>query len=228
MSKRWINLTVMGSVLGLSGLVWAGLASAQPKDNAAAQPKQEPARQHGRPVRAAIAEHWFERMDANKDGQLTRQEAQAGSLRLFEQLDRNQDGEVTREEADAGARVIRQEELASRFRQLDVDQDGRLTADESKLPPQFFDRLDTNHDHALSLEEFQARPDFGAKWREFEFDRADANHDGKVSRAEAQQAAKERFERLDANHDGVLTREELAQHLDKVGQAREHQHGAEP
>jgi Ca2+-binding EF-hand superfamily protein len=220
MNKRWINGTVMGSlVLALSGLTWAGLTWAD------GDAKDHPGGPHG--GRGAMAQHWFERLDANKDGQLTRQEAEAGSLRLFERLDANKDGVLTREEAEAGARAIRDEELSSRFRELDANKDGRLTADESKLPPRFFDRVDSNHDHALSLQEFLAMPDFGNKRRGFEFDRADANHDGKVTRAEAEQAGKQRFDRVDANHDGVITHEELAQHLAQMGHAHDHEGGAE-
>jgi Ca2+-binding EF-hand superfamily protein len=215
MNTRWINLTVLGSVLSLVGL--STVAAAQPGDEPDA---------HGHPGRAALAEHWFERMDANKDGQLTRQEAEAGTVRLFERLDGNKDGELTRVEADAGVAALRKDELGARFRELDTNKDGRLTADESKLPPRFFDRLDTNKDHAVSLDEFLAQPDFGARRREFEFDRADKNKDDKVTRAEAEQAAKGRFDRVDANHDGVITRAELSEHIEKVGKSHEHDEGS--
>ena len=219
MNTRWnhVTVTVLGSLLGLAGLTLSTLAAAQPSAEAGA---------HGRPGRAALAEHWFERMDANQDGQLTRAELEAGTQRLFERLDANKDGELTRAEAETGATALRREELGARFRELDTNQDGRLTAEESKLPPRAFDRIDSNHDHALSLEEFLALPDFGARRREFEFDRADQNHDGKVTRAEAEQAAKERFDRLDANHDGVITRAELAQHLEQAGKAHAHDEGS--
>jgi Ca2+-binding EF-hand superfamily protein len=211
MNKRSIHLTVLGSVLGLSIAGLAGLAVAQPSDDH--QGHRHPA--------AGLAERWFDRMDANKDGQLTRAEVDAGSQRLFERLDANKDGEVTHEEAEAGAVAIRNEERAARFKQLDTNGDGRLTQEESKLPQRFFEKLDTNADHALSLEEFSAMPDFGARHREFEFDQADKNHDGKVTKAEAADAAKERFDKVDANHDGVITREELQAHV----QSMEKMHG---
>ena len=214
MNTRWIKLTALGAVLGLAGL--STLALAQPKDSDGKGPG--PHGHHGR----ALAEHWFLSLDGNKDGQLTSQEAEAGIQRLFDRLDANKNGEVTREEAEAGAPAIRKEELSARFRELDADKDGRLTPEESKIPPHFFDRLDSNHDHALSLEEFLAQPDFGEHRREFVFRHADQNHDSKVTRAEASQAAKERFDRLDANHDGVVTREEFAQHLKQMGKTHGH------
>lgn len=215
MNTRWIKLTALSAVLGLAA--FSTLALAQPNDSDAKGPGG-----HGHPGRA-FAEHWFRSMDANADGQLSQQELETGTLRLFDRLDANKNGEVTREEADSGAAVIRKEELSKRFGELDANKDGRLTADESKIPPRFFDRLDANHDHALSLEEFLAQPDFGEHRREFVFEHADQNHDGKVTRAEAQQAAKERFDRLDANHDGVVTREEFAQHLQQMAEAHGHQ-----
>jgi Ca2+-binding EF-hand superfamily protein len=211
MNKRSIHTTVLGSVLALSVAGLAGLAAAQPSDD----------HQGHRHPGAGLAERWFERMDANKDGKLTRAEVDAGSQRLFERIDANKDGEVTHEEAEAGAVAIRNEERAARFKQLDANGDGRLTLEESKLPQRFFEKLDKNTDHALSLEEFSAMPDFGARHREFEFAQADKNHDGKVTKAEAADAAKERFDKVDTNHDGVITRDELAAHV----QSMEKMHG---
>jgi Ca2+-binding EF-hand superfamily protein len=219
MNTKWIKLTALGAVLGLAG--FSTLALAQPNGSDGKGPGP-----HGHPGKA-FAEHWFGRMDANKDGQLTQQEVEAGTERLFARLDVNKDGELTREEADTGAAAIRREELTAHFREIDANKDGRLTAAESKIPARFFDRLDTNHDHALSLEEFLAQPDFGEHRREFVFEHADQNHDGKVTRAEAAQAAKERFERLDANHDGRVTREEFAQHLQQMAGAHGHPPDAE-
>ena len=214
MNTRWIKLTALSAVLGFAG--FSSLALAQPNDSDGKGPGP-----HGHPGRA-FAEHWFQSMDTNNDGQVTQQEMEAGTQRLFDRLDANKDGEITREEAETGAAAIRKEELTAHFRELDADKDGRLTADESKIPQRFFDRLDTNHDHALSLEEFLAMPDFGDHRRDFMFEHADQNHDGKVTRAEAQQAAKERFDRLDANHDGVVTRDEFGQHLKQMAEAHGH------
>jgi Ca2+-binding EF-hand superfamily protein len=223
MNTRWIKVTALGSVLGLAGLTFSALSAAQAKEGDGKAPDP-----HHRPGRAAFAEHWFERMDANKDGQLSRQEAETGTLRLFDRLDANKDGTLTKAEAETGAPALRKEELSARFGALDTNKDARLSADESKIPPRFFEKLDSNHDGALTLEEFLAQPDFGEGRREFVFDQADHNHDGKVTRAEAEQSSKERFDRLDANHDGVVTREEFAQHLQKMAaEHREHHDGAD-
>jgi Ca2+-binding EF-hand superfamily protein len=219
MNTRSMGRTLRGSVLGLSlaALAFSGLVAAQPADG-----QQGP---HGQGHRGEFAEHWFEHLDANKDGQVTQKEAEDAAGNLFDRLDANHDGAVTREESDAGAQAIRHEMLTAHFKQLDANGDGHLTQDEAKIPQRFFDRLDTNNDHVLSLDEFLAQPDFGGKRREFEFDRADANHDGQVTRAEALQAAKARFEKLDTNHDGVVTREEFQAHLEQMRKMHQEKRG---
>jgi Ca2+-binding EF-hand superfamily protein len=171
---------------------------------------------------ARFAAHVFERMDENKDGKITREEAQAAGKRLFAKLDQNGDAQITQAESDAGARAIRNEELGARFDELDADRDGRLTSAEAQVPPQVFQRLDTNKDKSLSKEEFLARPDFRAEHRDFEFKRADANHDGKVTREEADKAATTRFDAVDADHDGVITRKEFDAHVAQVAHGAQH------
>jgi Ca2+-binding EF-hand superfamily protein len=68
----------------------------------------------------------FDQVDANRDGQLTREE-----MRAFHQAraakvrgDANNDGKVSRDEFMARA--------AERFQRLDVNQDGFVTADEAR------------------------------------------------------------------------------------------------
>jgi Ca2+-binding EF-hand superfamily protein len=209
MNEHRMNVVLSGSllVLSLSSLAVAGEGA-----NHGGPP--------GAPGRAAFAAHLFERMDTDKNGQVTRAEAEAEAERLFTRMDANKDGQLTRQESDDGARAIRQQELGTRFRALDTNDDGRLTAEESKLPPRFFERLDADKDHALTLAEFQAVPDFGADRRGFEFEQSDENHDGKVTRAEALHSAQLRFERVDTNHDGVITRAELDARLAEMGKAR--------
>jgi Ca2+-binding EF-hand superfamily protein len=197
MNKLRTIATVTGSLVGLSlaGLALAGQGGGH----------------HGHHGRAggALGAHFFERLDTNKDGQLTRAEAEGEAQRLFERLDASKDGELTRPEADEGMRAVAQEEIEARFKALDTNGDGRVTADESKLPARFFDHLDKNDDQAVTREELQAGPHLGAKGTGFMFKKADANGDGKVSRAEGTQAALQGYDRLDGNRDGVITRAEL-------------------
>lgn len=214
MKKLGTIVTVTGSLLGVSlaGLAWAGQGGGH----------------HGRHGLAggALGAHFFERLDTNKDGQLTRAEAEGEAQRLFERLDASKDGELTRPEADEGMRAVAKEEIEARFKALDTNADGRVTPEESKLPARFFDHLDKNDDQAVTREELSAGPHLGAKGTGFMFKKADANSDGKVSRAEGTQAALERYDHLDGNRDGVLTRAELDARRDKkMGPRPKHETG---
>jgi Ca2+-binding EF-hand superfamily protein len=200
-----IKAAVTGSVFGmlLSGLASAGEGA--PPSGADAQARRE-----------ALVNHFFERMDANKDGQITRLEVELAGKSMFAKLDRNGDGEITKEEAESGARAVRKEELATHFKTLDANRDGRLTLEESKLPAAFFDRLDKDKDHNLSADEFQDMPEMNGGHQQFEFERADLNHDGKVTRDEGGRSAQERFDRTDTNKDNVITRAELEARLGEM------------
>ena len=88
----------------------------------------------GRPL-----ERLFQRMDANGDGVVTPDEAQAFEQRLFARLDANHDGVLTLDEFTA-RRAGRQATSAEpqraatlrgrRFAAMDTNGDGRVTADE--------------------------------------------------------------------------------------------------
>jgi len=104
----------------------------------------------------------FKRWDANGDGSVTRDEAQAkGSEKAaqsFDRLDTNKDGVLTKvelAELKEGAR----EGMVERLKAADVNGDGSLSRDEVKDMPRLskgFDRLDANKDGLISPEELQA------------------------------------------------------------------------
>lgn len=88
----------------------------------------------------------------------------------------------------------------------DLNNDGRLTRAEARAArAAMFDRLDANHDNAVSAEERAA-----AQRGRRAFDRADANNDGRVSRAEFESQPMRLFDRFDADNNDVLDAEELA------------------
>ena len=166
----------------------------------------------------------------------TRNEVVAHIREMFAKLDTNRDGFVTREEADSAHK-----NMGGEFREKFVerhDRPGMPHLDHKAM----FDRLDTNHDGMISRQEFDAHAqvreerrvvmmhggpdgtpgmppmpdmkrfhDMGARMHGHMFEMADANHDGKVSLQEMTAAALRHFDMADANHDGRITPDERMQ-----------------
>ena len=65
---------------------------------------------------------FFDKIDINKDGAITREEARAVHARRFERLDANKDGTISLEEFQAIAE--------RRFARHDLNGDGRVTREE--------------------------------------------------------------------------------------------------
>ena len=157
---------------------------------------------------------------------------------LFGRLDTNRDGFITREEADVAKlamRSERRERFAERLAKRDGSRPDRGAA---------FDRLDTNKDGTVSRDEFMSakprieerrmivmregaggQPGGPAKMRMHRmgmglhgrlFDKADVNHDGKVSLQEATDTALRHFDMADANRDGKITPDERTQMRQKI------------
>ena len=142
----------------------------------------------------------FMRVDANRDGFVTRAEAQAVA------------GERRggRREARAERRENRGERRAAQFARLDANRDGMISRAEFSAPRARGDRAELRQQRAERranrMERRGQRGGGGFGLRAFE--RQDANRDGRLSLAEAIRARLVRFERLDLDRDGRLTREE--------------------
>lgn len=184
------KLLMGGAALALAVPALAQVASAP------APKAQNAAKIHTRAdVQAKVVKH-FARVDADRDGFVTKAEADAAMQAFrgkraekrterrehrFERLDTDGNGAITRAEWDA-AQAKRQQRVAAR----DHDGDGR------------HDRARFGH---------RGMAGFGGHM----FETADANKDGRVSLQEAQTAALQHFDMADTNRDGQVTREERKQ-----------------
>ncbi|MEO7540995.1 MAG: hypothetical protein ABIS66_03495 [Sphingomicrobium sp.] len=155
-------------------------------------------------TRAEVAAHvraMFDRVDADRDGSLTKAEAEAAKAKggqwaerrhgggpranpgaAFDRMDANRDGAISRAEFDA-IHAQRQQKMAARDHIGDGRPDGR--------------RMGKGHRMG------------GMGGRMFEL--ADGNRDGRVTLQEATNAALRHFDMADINRDGQLTPQERMQ-----------------
>ena len=155
--------------------------------------------------------------DANKDGVLTRAEAEAHAKAMFVKLDVNKDGKL--DQADRAARHA--EKHAQMFDRLDANKDGSISkaewdqadaARQAKRAEWKAKRGERAGAPGNGAERHAMRGHHGGKrgghggpggWM-----KADANGDKAISQAEFVAGALARFERMDANKDGKVTAEE--------------------
>jgi Ca2+-binding EF-hand superfamily protein len=189
------KLLIGGAVLALAVPALAQVAPAS-----APKVQREAKIQTRADVQAKIAKH-FARVDANRDGVVTKAEADTAMQALhgkraekranrrehaFERLDTNKDGAINKAEWDA-AQAQRQQRVAAR----DHNGDGRP---------------DRRHPGKGGMGAFGGHM----------FAMADTNKDGRVTLQEAQAAALQHFDMVDTNRDGRITPEERMQMHQKM------------
>jgi hypothetical protein len=182
-----------------------------------------------------------------------RADVQANAAKMFARLDANRDGFITKAELDAveaqrAAKVKQQMEKRAQnfdpakiFARLDANHDGKITQAEAEAAREahaqgkngqpakahaaatsaLFARGDGNKDGVITRAEFDAmanqvharmeKAGLHSGGGDRMFAMADLNKDGKVSLAEVQSVALQRFERADLNHDGKVTPQERQQ-----------------
>ncbi len=96
----------------------------------------------------------FDRLDTNKDGKITRAEADAYRDQQFVEFDANKDGDLNLAEYTAMVNAIMAERIQRRFERQDSDNNGSLNKHElSDRLTRMFDYMDRNGDGAVERDE---------------------------------------------------------------------------
>ena len=177
MNSRTSRTLLLASVFALGT---AGLAGAQPAPGPGPQgatPHHMHQMHHGQRgdgmgMMGFAAGEAFARADANNDGKVTREEANAWLAARFAEIDANKDGGLTLEETRAfytarrgegrgppeGMRERMETHQSARFRFIDADLDGKITLPELRvMADAMFRSMDADSDGALTRAEVQRR-----------------------------------------------------------------------
>lgn len=155
-------------------------------------------------------------MGMEPDGVIQRSEVEAKVKEFFGKFDTDKDGSVTRAEAQAGREMMRDKMLAHHFDKMDTDRNGNISRDEFVAGHQKPDSGVADKEHKMHA---GMRHNMGHGSNAMHmFDRADGNKDGKVTLSEASAAALKHFDEVDTNHDKqVMADERRAFHAKKHG-----------
>ena len=110
----------------------------------------------------ARSQKMMARLDTDKDGRITREEAEASRKKMFARLDRNSDGVVDGQEIDRARQAIidratmMETRLSMQWRRMDKDGDGKVSADEFEARTVMFDLADRNGDGVINADEIDA------------------------------------------------------------------------
>ena len=139
-------------------------------------------------------------------GPQTRAEVTAKVKEHFAKVDANKDGAITKEETEAFKTARRAEGRDRKFAALDADKNGQISRQEFDAPRGDHDGRDGREKgHRWGGHGYHGgKGMMGGRL----FAKADANNDGKVTLSEATGKALEAFDRADANKDGTVTPEE--------------------
>jgi len=108
-------------------------------------------------------EAWWKKVDTDRDGSVSRAEAQAHAPRLaadFDKVDTNKDGKVSRTELEAAGKQAHQAHAQEWWQKVDADHDGSISKSEATANAprvaKHFDQLDTNSDGKITPDELKA------------------------------------------------------------------------
>ncbi len=105
-----------------------------------------------------------------------------------------------------------EDRASKRFERIDTNKDGKITLEETlNRTNERFDKADTDGNGEISLEEMVARLERRRLERRARrmLKRMDFNGDGKVTKDEMQSRARKRFALMDGNDDGSIEKSEM-------------------
>ena len=110
---------------------------------------------NGKNVRGEMV---FEMLDANKDGKVTREEAETYRDQRIQQFDADKDGELNKAEYTAMVQDMMKKFIEERFDRQDADGSGTVNKTElTGRMDRMFDHLDKNGDGAVERTELRGR-----------------------------------------------------------------------
>lgn len=163
---------------------------------------------------------------------MTRAAVQTMVQTHFAQADANRDGFVTKAEAEARTATMREQRQAKRgerraelFARLDANNDGSISQAEFSARPDRGDRSERRAERAERrgdrMERRGQRGAMGGRFGAHMFERADADKDGRLSLAEASAPALAMFDRVDADKNGAVSAEERRTAMQALRSARQ-------
>lgn len=218
--KKFLTTAAIGAMLA------AGTAIAMQSDAPAA-----PKKPISKAEMLARADARFDRLDTNKDGQLSADERKAGAEAARAAMAEKKGGEL--QDFMPGARRGGGGMGERMLARVDTNGDGLISKAENRAMVEArFARMDADKDG--SVEAGEGRMGMGkAKWKRggerrgpggpggpaMAMKKADTNGDGAISKAEFDAQSAQRFAKLDTNSDGKIDAAEMQAQRDKARDA---------
>lgn len=205
--------TAIALALCVAGTVWAADDAPKKKKRDGKKPAADRQRPGGHG-------DIFTKLDKNKDGSISKDEAPEKLWERLSKADKDGDNAVSKKEFAAAHQGGKRPGPDAVFGRFDKNKDNKLTAKE--VPDQFWARIskaDKDDDKAVSKQEFVAfaKAHGGPGGKGGHLKRLDKNEDGKITKEEAGKIW-ERLGKLDKNNDGAVSKEEIAAaHKDRAG-----------